>query len=257
MEQPSDHSDDRDRDIPELEKWEPSDIDLTGVIRQEDALRDVIGDAIVEAESSGGNIPDWGARTIARALANRLDTPISALHHFATTGRADRDRVLRELAELATHTTDDEVREWANWLGPYVISLPDEADLTELTGSGTQIQPVPPVEATTHPDNPQIAEGLREHGDAFRAYLQLSDVDPGRDDLLRTFHELYVGAFDSMEMLLNELTEIRDWQRAIDEVTRAGGFDGFVVLDHAKIEAVARETWDIIEIGGSFYVFTK
>ncbi|TNC23702.1 hypothetical protein [Amycolatopsis alkalitolerans] len=101
---------------------------MTGVIRQDDALVDVIGDAIGEAKADGGEVPEWGARTLARALANERDDPMSgALHHFAITGRADREAIAKELAELYQRTTDEEIREWINWLGMYVINLPDTA----------------------------------------------------------------------------------------------------------------------------------
>ena len=257
MEQHPHNSDNRDREVPEPEKLEPGEIDLTGAIRQEDALRDVIGDALTEAESSGGEIPDWGARAIARALANRLDDPSSALHHFAVTGRANQELLARELAEIYTNVPTEEEREWVNRLGTYVINLPSETDLTEQMDAGTQTQPVPTAEAQVQPDNPQIAEGLHQHGDAFRAYLQLPDIDPNRDDLLQTFHECYVGTFVSMDALLNELTEISDWERAIAEVSNHWGIDGLVSLDRAKVERVARATWDIVESAGRFHVFSK
>jgi len=235
---------------PEDERLWPGEIDLTGVVRQDDALADVIGDAIGEAEGGNGEVPEWGARTLARALANERDDPMSgALHHFAVTGQADPEAIARELADLYQTTTDDEIREWVNWLGTYVIRLSDGS--AEPPGSEESSQPA------DEPDTPQIEQGLREHGDAFRAYLQLPDVDPGRDDLLQTFHEFYIGAFDSMHALLEELTEIREWQRAIDEAARRGGFEEFITLEQAKIEAVARVTWDIIEIGGKLHVFSK
>src|SRR5690349_8882847 len=92
---------DRDPDTPESERLWPGEIDLTGVVEQEDSLRDVIGDAFYEAEQSGGEVPEWGARTLARALADRLDNPqIGALHHFAVTGKSDKEAIGLELARL-------------------------------------------------------------------------------------------------------------------------------------------------------------
>lgn len=111
--------------IPEAEKLTAGEIDLTGVVEQEDALRDVIYDAIIEVETDGGTIPDWGARTLARALANRRpDRHSGALHHFAVTGRVDPKAMTRELAELYLAADDDEIREWINWLGIYITRLP-------------------------------------------------------------------------------------------------------------------------------------
>jgi hypothetical protein len=114
-----------------------------------------------------------------------------------------------------------------------------------------------PAERETQPNNPQIEEGIREHGDAFRAYLQLPDIDPHRHDLLQTFHEFYIDTFVSMDALLDELTDIRAWTDAINEVASRCGIDGMISLDRVKIEAVAHETWDIVEIGGRLYVFAK
>src|SRR6266568_1113588 len=123
---------------PEDEQLYRGEIDLTGTTRQDDALADVIGDAIAEdtAEDGTGEVPDWGARSLARALANVRDDPLSGdLHHFAVTGRADPEAIARELADLYQATTDEQVKEWINWLGTYVIRMPDNAEATEPANS--------------------------------------------------------------------------------------------------------------------------
>jgi hypothetical protein len=122
---PHSSSDDEPRG-PEEERLWPGEIDLTGAVSQPDALADVIGDAISEAED--GVIPEWGARTLARALADELDDPISgALHHFAITGLIRRDALLSELDSLHHAVTDDEIRGWTLLLGWYVRNPPDTA----------------------------------------------------------------------------------------------------------------------------------
>lgn len=135
MEQrPHNPGDDHERGIPELERLWPGEIDMTGVVSQDDALADVIGDAIGEAEASGGEVPEWGARSLARALANERDDPQSgALHHFAVTGRADRETIFDELARIYEDTVDDEVKEWVNWLGTYIVNLCDDESQAEPT----------------------------------------------------------------------------------------------------------------------------
>jgi hypothetical protein len=139
MEQQPHNPDNEDHRIPELERLELGEIDLTGVVRQDESLADVIGDAIGEAEGGNGEIPDWGARTLARALANERGEPMTgALHHFAVTGRADPEAMARELAELYAGTENEETREWVNWLGTYVIRMPDRTDA--------------PTEASQHDD---------------------------------------------------------------------------------------------------------
>jgi len=135
--------------------------------------------------------------------------------------------------------------------------IPLEQHLTIPTAPEAQTESALPAEMEDRPRNPQVEEGIREQGDAFRAYLQLPDIDTHRDDLLQTFREFYIGEFISMAALLDELTEIRDWTNALQEVARTWGIQGMVSLDRAKIEAMARETWDIVERGGRLYVFIK
>lgn len=116
----------------EGERLWPGEIDLTGVVRQDDALGDVIGDAIAEAEGGEGEVPEWGARTMARALANERDDPLDgALHRFAVTGRAEPKALAHELSDLYERTQDPSIREWINWLGTYVIRMSDKQVPTE------------------------------------------------------------------------------------------------------------------------------
>ncbi|WP_067803942.1 hypothetical protein [Actinomadura formosensis] len=127
MELPPRRSRDDEPIGPELEQFEKGIIDMTGMIEQDDALCDVIYDAIGEAQEDNGIVPEWGARTLARALADERDDPFSgALHHYAITGRADRAALLRELAEFSNPPHDDLAQEWAGWLEAYVRNLPDK-----------------------------------------------------------------------------------------------------------------------------------
>jgi hypothetical protein len=162
--QPHDSGDDRDRDIPELERLWPGEIDMTGVVRQDDALVDVIGDAIGEAKYSGGEVPEWGARTLARALANERDDPQSgALHHFAVTGRVNPEAIARELADLYDRVDDQEIHEWINWLGTYVINVGDNESRTESTGSPQELE----AEQHQRPEDADAPDGARRHTNDF------------------------------------------------------------------------------------------
>jgi len=385
MEQrPHNPDDDRERNIPELERFYAGEIDLTGVVRQDDALVDVIGDAIGEAEDGDGEVPEWGARTLARALANERDDPLSgALHHFAVTGRADTGAISRELAELYAVTADEEIKTWVAWLSVYIVKLADiesqiepTASPKELhpdaTGGTTELEirgaaelergsgqegpspddPSPEYRASTsgpagrlteylrraqaeadargetlglehvqaiaamltgflvvmgvddsamirlaefgdvdqlklhdecqqlkavvwkipdvsswveqlerylerHGDNPQVSRGLRDHGDAFRAYLQLPDVQPQDDDLLASFREVYIGSFTSIRELLNELTDLKKGLAAVAEAAEGWGFEEFVTLNETALTEAARSTWDIVEHQGRLHVFAK
>ncbi|MEC3979634.1 hypothetical protein [Amycolatopsis sp. H20-H5] len=203
--------------------------------------------AFAEADARGEAISTEDATTVATLLAPLLP-PDSQMSRFAATGDAHPVLIHEECQLIAGRT--GQTPDVAPWVWHFEQYLAAQTDL------GRRTESAPPADDDTS-DYPQVAEGVREHGDAFRAYLQLPDIDPSRDDLLQTFHEFYVGRFASMDALLDELTEIRDWQHAVDEVADRLGFDGLVTLNHAKLEAVARETWDIVEIGEVFYAFTK
>lgn len=191
-----------------------------------------------EADERGQPISDEDARAIATLLAP-LTGPSSAIAVFAETGEVDRAALATECRRLGDRTwRTPEVAEWMprleGWLSAY--------------RSGPLASEVA---------SPQVEQGLAEHDDAFRAYLLLPDVDAGAQDLLVTFGDFYIGSYPHMDALLDDLTEVRDWEAAIVELAARHGIDDLVSLDRAKVELVARETWDIVEVGGRLYVFTK
>jgi hypothetical protein len=347
-----------DDDVPELERLWPGEIDLTGAVVQDDAISDVIHDAISEVEGTDNPVPEWGARTLARALANELPDPQSGgLHRFAITGRVDKLTIGTELMNLYTSTRSDEIVAWIDQFDRYLTSLPSD-DAPEPTKAGpnsSEVEEVPvdgtpldqvraylriafaeadergepislddaqaiatmlgpllppgaairrfadtgeidptildecrrlvernwrspdlhtwavrleqylaahadapsPAEAPDHEDRPQVADGIREHGDAFRAFLTLPDTDSGDSDLLDRFRACYIGTYPSMDALLTELTEFNLWREAVSELGKYLGIRGYIQLDTAQIEAMARETWGIVQIGQSWYVFSK
>lgn len=357
-------SNDPDRPRPEQEYLQPGDIDFTGAVPQRDDMLDLIGDAFTEAEASGGELPDWGARAIARILADGLE-PGSALHQFAVTGRADPNAISAETIPIYNAPdTPAEVKRWIDYLGTYLIHQDDPVatassapvpDATvervisvDITAqSGEEVTPAAIREAvrlardsgdliprwTAHaiarhladklpfqnsalnryantgvirrlqlavetrwiasaadtsdeirewisylddfttehriaamgkpggasePEpGSQAAEGIRQFGDAFRAYLALEDIDPDREDLIDTFHEVYVGRFATMHDVIEGLTEITDWQAALDEVTARYGIDDLVSIDRPKVERIVRSTWSLKRVRGVIYVFDK
>jgi len=85
----------------------------------------------------------------------------------------------------------------------------------------------------------------------------LPDIDPNRADLVQAFSDVYVGTFSSMNVLLDELTEIGECQAAINEVAKQWGFDGLANLDEGAVVRIAHETWDIVDAGGQLHVFIK
>lgn len=360
---------------PERERLQPSEIDFTGAVEQHDDMLDLIGDAIVEARSSGGEIPDWGARAIARLLADGLE-PGSALHHFAATGRTDLDAINAETMPIYSDSaTPADVKQWIDYLGAFLIHrhetpaddsdgeqerhidagiaeaarlsreinldtamaiagalaarYGDESALARFADTGVggylalreeyldiYADPATPAEVKRWIDwfgtflvqrestgtgrrfmnehlDPQLErvlvkatvpvwdqdypvrvpatltardiirlgarlEALEEiHEPAFRAFLRLADVNAADPGLVDTFHETYVGRYRTMDTLIDELTEITEWQTAVDELSTRLGIDGMVTIDRSAVERLVRERWDITEEDGVLYVFEK
>lgn len=215
---------------------EPADAPVTGSALEK--VSHYLQKAFRAADARGEAISADDARAIAALLAPLLGTD-SELAYFAETGEGDHHQLLLEcLALTGRLTAKGEIQDsWIPRLEQYLARKP---------------RPLSP-----EPTSPEAAEGIREHGDAFHAYLTLDDVDPGSDDLLQTFTEFYIGAFPSMDHLLDELTEIRDWERGVAELAGRWGIDDLVSLDRSKVEHVARLTWDIVELNGRYFVFAK
>lgn len=251
------------------ESLEPGEIDFTGAVQQD--LSGVIGDALLEAHAADGQLPAWGARAIARALANRTDNPITgALHHFAATGRISKEAITSELAEIHDNPPDSQTAEQALLLGLYIDQHADEA--TSAGQSSDPPEQPPVVDAPSSPtppqrpspeqfleahDDPVVAQGLSEHGAAFRAYLQLPDTDPEASDLLERFEQTYIDTYASINELAENLTELPACEEEVDRVAARWGFDGLFTVDEKKLRALADLTWDIVEIGGKLYVFSR
>lgn len=202
-------------------------------------------EAFRAADTRGEAISGDDARAIAALLAPLLGSD-AELARFADTGEGDHHQLLLECLTLTGRpTVTPEIRDsWIPRFEQYLARNP--------RGPGPE-----PASTDTEPLTGLPAEGISEHGDAFRAYLALDDVDPGRDDLLQTFSEFYIGAFASMDELLDDLTEIKAWEHAIAELAGQWGIDDLVSLDHSKVEHVARLTWDIVELNGHYFVFAK
>jgi len=243
MEMPPRNNNDREPDVPEPEKLAPGEIDLTGATDQDVQLYSYIYDALHDAEHDG-RLPDWGARAVARALANDLVDSVSALHQYAVTGRMDRSRVAAELATIYGHISfGDTAGQLVNRLAAYVLDQPDPDGTTDENA------PRPSIE--------HVHEGIRRHGDAFKAFLRLADVGIDFPDIVKSFEDIYIGSFDTLEALVEQLTDLGQWREAIDTVTEQWGIGDFVSFDYRKLYRVALETWSIVGLDGKLHVFTK
>lgn len=237
MEQEPHNAGDRDRRIPGRERLQAGEVDLTGSVQQPEVLADVIFDAITEAGGVGEKIPDWGARVIARELANRIPVP-GNLHHFATTGSVEHVGLARELA-IHAQFGNVQTRELADLLGLYLIKQP-------AGRAGRSADTLTPVE-----------QGLRQHGAPFWAFLQLADIDTTSKELLERFDDLHIGSYESITAIAEELTEIGEFKQAIKEVESRLGFEGFAEIDQDRLERTVRVTWDIVEFNGKLHVFMR
>lgn len=216
---------------PDHEHLPDYEIDLTGSVEQPEALIDVIHDAIVEA-GQDKEVPDWGARVMARYLANILGDPGSALHHFAVTERADHQRLREELARLwQDHADTDFTSGVINCLGTYLIATQRPDD---------------------RPPGSETVQGLiAKHGAPFEAFLQLPDVteQTAESDYL----ESYYGSFASVEALVQHVAESHDvWQLLEDaSLTHLASPDPELLLK------LARQRWDIVSRDGRIHLFDK
>ena len=222
-----------DRPQPEHERLPDYEIDLTGVVAQNESRTMAIGDAIVKA-GPGGEVPEWGARVMARYLANRLAEPASALHHFAVTGRADYEGIGNELAMLWEAPRDDLVTEVINRLGTYFIATYRTAQQE--------------AEASYSDETRALIEQL---GPPFVAFLTLPDVTEANAS--ETFHESYFGSFASLEEIAQHVGETHEVWRLLDDAS----LSHLASPDLRLLIKLAQERWDSVHHEDHYYLFEK
>lgn len=208
-------------------------------------LANIIGDAFDEADASGGELTEWGARAIARSLADQYNEPNPVLERFADTGESDLEAISREAMPIYNQPS---CSAWMKQQIDYLLTfLLDRARSTPAESKDTSEQTL----------SPQAIEGINQHGDAFRAFLELPDINQNDPNLLDSFHEFFVGRFASIDHLLDSLTEIALWEREIDALADRHGIPGYISLDMEAIKAHVRDTWDIVSYRGALYAFEK
>ena len=253
------------------------DPNLAGGIENAEAIEDIVGDGIVEARHAGSNIDEGTARTIARALANALNASAAHLDSFASTGVGDRRFLEQEYFELyGDDTTPEVIRSWIDWLASFLFwrDFPDHpaplqmpssaAELPGMLVPGTviiddqRIQLNWPASITTQLQalsSERLTPLLVAHGEAFRAYLTLPDINATDDTLLDNFQEHFEGVYDDIDDIMDNLSELRDWEAQLEAWALDRGLSGMVSIDREEVAAVTRTMWDIVEIGGRCYVF--
>lgn len=229
---PGDHDPDRG---PEIERLQPGEIDLTGMTPQDGDLLDVIGDALIEAQGSGGEVPEWGARALARYLANRHEGPPGALHHFAVTGRIDATAMFEELADLwAVSERPRNIEASVNWLGTWLLAEQRRQRAAAESSYSETTQAL-----------------IAEHGNAYAAFLTLPDVTEATAP--QTFHEAFICSYDHIDQVVADAVEGLDLERELEE----SRIDHFASIDPAKVLRMTREAFDLVYYKGRWYRFDK
>jgi len=223
----------RMRAQPDRERVGDAEIDLTGSVDQTESLIDVIRDAVMEA-GHGGVVPDWGARAIARLLANAQDGGPSALHHFAATGQILPIPLVDELAAcMDSPTLTGFERDIIACLGLYLKDLSRRERLA--------------IESSYSDATKAL---IMERGPAYAAFLTLPDVT--EETAPELFFEAHVGSFESVEHLVDRVVDDLE----LDEY-RGTDPSGGLTIDAARVVDLAMERWDIVSYGDHLYAFEK
>ena len=258
-----------------IEPWDPN---LAGGVENVQTLEDIIADGITDAEHGKTDVGISTARTIARAIANALgDAP--GLDRFAATGEGDRLLIEQEYLDLYKNpTTPPVVRDWINWLASFLFwrehptqsypaTYPVNADeiprllvhdkIDAPNASIDFYRPASQPREARYATQARIETLLIEYGNRLQAYLTLPDVDATNPTLIDELEANYIGVYRDVAEVISTLTDHDEWQSDLEEWAAERGVQGMVSLDIDEIEKMARETWDIVELEGRCYVFSR
>ena len=261
----------------------PPELNLQRLTRSAKHFETTIDAAIELASEQGREIDDNTAALLAHVLSRGLGRD-SALAEYARTRTGTPDILSAEYLRIYGHPqTPETVRGWINWLGTYLTTQLNDNDLESSSGVDTAPRPQflrPPkllrseltisgetvvLHLPPNVDGPQIQtivqhlESLLEiESPAFRAYLTLPDVDGSATNLVETFHEFYVGHFDTYGAMIFALSPLEEWQTALGQWTAENGLPHqAVTIDEGIVLEQVREVYDIVEKDGGFYAFNK
>lgn len=258
-----------DRTAPDLRRFEVS-------LRR---FGELIAAGIAEAMEKHTEIDDGTARCIAHVLGRAFGRE-SALAGFGRTGEGGYEALRDEY--LAIYNGPDasvQAKELIDWLGTYLVQRENHGTLQRF---GNEYLPpkleqllVPTgvdvgdwyftVHVPAHYDRAAIEElagTLHElqldKDDALQAFLSLPDVNAMSGDIMKDFHENYIGTFDSFEGAVHGLLELDEWEKEVHE---------FAVERHLYVESItpdyeallerARDAYDILEWKDKIYAFYK
>ncbi|MES2094523.1 MAG: hypothetical protein V4531_12020 [Actinomycetota bacterium] len=261
----------------------PPELNVQRLTRSAKHFETTIDAAIQLASEQGSELDDDTAALIAHVLSRGLGRD-SALAEYARTRTGTPDTLSAEYLRIYGHPqTPGTVRGWIDWLGTYLTTKVNDTDLersseagptegpqflrppkllrSELTISGEPlVLHLPPTV-----DGPQIQTIVHHleslpviESPAFRAFLTLADVDGSATNLVESFHEFYVGHFDTYGAMICALSPLEEWQTALGQWTAENGLPHqAVTIDEGIVLQQVREVYDIVEKDGGFYAFNK
>lgn len=234
------------------------------------AAQAAIERGIAEAKEKGIEVDPETARSIAAYLTDTSPAATPALQDFAENGVVNRPLIRTEYMDI--YDAQDcpiSVREWICWLGTFLVAdeltrdepLEDSEHLTiiqQTPQGGFSVK----ISTADSPDTVDAAiaksrELINYFGTAFRAYLTLAGVYATDPKLEENFHEFYVASYPDMTRVIDELTEVLEWESDLQAFAAERGIEELVSLDRASVERIARNSWDIVKMGGQFHVFIK
>lgn len=243
-------------------------------------FRSRVIEGISAAHAEGREIDAGTARLIAHILGRALGRD-SALAEFGRTNEGSYELLRDEYLMLYNEVgTPPMIKEWIDWLGTHLIQA--QADGSGRRYQNEQLAPSlervlvkTPVEIagellSVHlPANLDAAAISRvaidlgrlnlAEGRAFVAFLTLPDVDASSPRLLSTFIDTYHANFANVAEAVEVMCELEDWRSAVDEVCERfpGVLPGAVSLDLQVVERHLRDAWDVVELDGRAFIFTR
>lgn len=150
-------------------------------------------------------------------IGSLADYNAGLLHGAWTPADVETAELIRAAGEIVARAPCPDAEEWAifDYDGFYGFTVGEYAEAEVVTA---------------------VARGIREHGPAFAAWAELHDADP---DILGSFAEAYLGAYDSHAAWAAELAANLDVERRIEAVF-PGPLGRYIRFDE---DSFARDAW--------------
>ncbi|PTL73201.1 hypothetical protein C1I63_10315 [Rathayibacter caricis DSM 15933] len=105
-------------------------------------------------------------------------------------------------------------------------------------------------------DDEYIARAVRNHPEAFAAFLQLPDVEVTSGSIATEFADIFYAVYDSLDEAIDDQIEILGWNEALTALQRDWGITpDELQWNYAAIERRFRATVDIVYYRDKVYTF--